>query len=266
MDVFDYTLTSDGRLALRKHVHRILAPTCQETESLRVLRISNCVNLIEMNFIVENNASVENEPWVESLLDLLTVNPHLSAISLENLRLHDASTEEQVSKLLDLLDQNPVITSVYICTDSHIRDESGVEKMTAIQIRLLARVPTDSVRPLYVRTAIPRSGRGRPTSSGRPWPVRESPAYAKMNGSELNREVKRNGGHGRWVSEQKFLGEPRYAVAVLAQNDGSVELKTIPTVKYQSATRSEKVPIGLAKFWRPIASMRRHPWNKGLHK
>ncbi|KAG0325734.1 hypothetical protein BG000_001695 [Podila horticola] len=191
----DYTLTSDGRLALRKHAHRILAPTCQGTESLRVLRNSNCVNLTEMNFIVENNASVENEPWVEALFDLLTVNPHLTAISLENLRLHDASTEEQMSKLLGLLDQNPVITSVYIGTDSHIRDESGVEKMTAIQIRLLARVPTDSVRTLYVRTAIPRSGRGRPTSSGRPWPARESPAYAKMKGSELHREVKRISGH-----------------------------------------------------------------------
>lgn len=53
-----------------------------------------------MNFIVNSTASTDNDPWADALFDMVTVNPRLSAISLENLCLLDPSTEAQTNKFL----------------------------------------------------------------------------------------------------------------------------------------------------------------------
>lgn len=154
----DCTNISNGRLALQKHAHHIHAPTCQETESLRVLRNMNCVNLTEMNFIVNSTASTDNDPWADALFYLAAVNPRLTAISLENLSLLDPSTEVQTNRFLDLLDQNPATTNVYFGTNAQIQDTSVVERLRVVQGRLLARAPPKTVRTLCARDAIPRSG------------------------------------------------------------------------------------------------------------
>lgn len=255
MDSNRLTNNSNGRLALQKHALHIHAPTCQETESLPVLRNTNCVNLTEINFIVNSTASTDNNPWTDTLFDLAAVNPRLTAISHENLSLLDPSTEVQTNRFLDLLDQN-----------AKIQDTSVVERLRVVQGRLLARVPPKTVRTLYVRAAIPRSGRGRPTNSGgRPWPARETPVYIKLTGSHLSREVWEVVGYGRWTTEQRYLLEPRHAVAVLAHN-GIVELKTIPTAVHHAMPRSEKTSEGLEKFWRSFTVARSEPWHGGLHK
>ncbi|KAG0345823.1 hypothetical protein BG005_001082 [Podila minutissima] len=105
----DYSLHYYGHHGILKHAHHIRALTCQGAQSLQTLVDSfSCVNLVEINFVINLRVG---SLGLDSLVDLMSVNPSLRAISIENVDLSDKATESQLHGLLDFLDRTPSINN-----------------------------------------------------------------------------------------------------------------------------------------------------------
>ncbi|KAF9306556.1 hypothetical protein BGZ74_005131 [Mortierella antarctica] len=92
------------------HARFIRALTCQGFQSLGILFNSSCVNLVEINYVID--LSTGSPPGLDYLVDLMSVNPSLRASSIECVYLSDKITESQFQGLLDFLDNTASITSV----------------------------------------------------------------------------------------------------------------------------------------------------------
>lgn len=106
----DNSLKYHTRRGILNHAQFISALTCQGFQSLRILFDSPCVNLVEINYVIDRSVC----PDLDYLVDLMSVNPSLRAVSIENVDLDDKTTKEQVHALLDFLDSTPSITSVVL--------------------------------------------------------------------------------------------------------------------------------------------------------
>lgn len=106
----NYALHYDVPQGMLKHAHHIHSLTCQGFQSLQaMINTFSCVNLVEINFVINLCSEF---PGLDDLVDLMSMNPNLCGISIENVDLNEKITEAQLHGLLDFLDCTSSITSV----------------------------------------------------------------------------------------------------------------------------------------------------------
>ncbi|KAG0024906.1 hypothetical protein BGZ81_007560 [Podila clonocystis] len=196
----DYSRTTHGQQALLKNAMHIRALTCYSPHSLQILRASNCVNLVEINYLIDSLNSVELTTVLGSLAKLIILNPQLTAVSIEGINLGTGETRDTISRFLDFLDEHPRITCVYF--DSGLNHKnSHIHHWKDVWYRLLSRVSASTIHSVQAQSHTTRSNRG--TLHGRrAWIARESPIRVKIVGSELRRK-RRGPVGGRWESEYR---------------------------------------------------------------
>ncbi|KAF9384690.1 hypothetical protein CPB97_005457 [Podila verticillata] len=213
----DYSLNSHTRRGLFNHARYIHALTCQGFQSLRILFDSSCVNLVEINFMIDLSTGC---PGLDDLVDLMSVSPILRAVSIENVDLDDKVTKSQFQDLLEFLDDTPSITNVALVPlNKHLNEELW----EAVWARLCSRVDFSTIHSLCIHTSSLSRSERAPTSR-RSWPGRESPISAKVGAREYRRALPSAG--GRWENERRMQDRRHWCspcVAVL-ENDGCLEL------------------------------------------
>ncbi|KAI9237820.1 MAG: hypothetical protein BYD32DRAFT_451433, partial [Podila humilis] len=156
----DFTQTIYGRQALSKYAHHIHALTCQGRDSLQFLCASSCVNLLEINYLIDSDASNHWDLGLKELSELITVNPQLQAVSIEKIDMDGQGCVDQLSAFLDFLDDHLEISCVYLETKSFVTLEQ-MSQWWDVWDRLLARTNLDdNVNNLHIQPAIERSRRG----------------------------------------------------------------------------------------------------------
>ncbi|KAG0028257.1 hypothetical protein BGZ82_008522 [Podila clonocystis] len=217
----DYSLHYYGHQGISKHAHHIRALTCQGVSSLQTLVDSlSCVNLVEINFVIDRLGS----PGLDDLVDLMSVNPSLRAVSIENVDLRDKATESQLYELLDFLDHTPSITNVCLVA----KESQLQEKWDVVWGRMYSRIDRNTIHSLRIRSDYPSRSK-RALTDGRPWPVRETPFSAKVEHATVRRELPSG---ARWENEARsrdpsygfpYRYRPYDSLAVL-ENRGSLDL------------------------------------------
>ncbi|KAF9279890.1 hypothetical protein BGZ74_002726 [Mortierella antarctica] len=101
------------------NAQHIRALTCYASHSLQILRASNYVNLVEINYLVDVGNPVELSAGLENLAELIALNLQLTAVSIEGINLDAEETRDKLSRFLDFLDEFPRITSV--CFDPGVK-------------------------------------------------------------------------------------------------------------------------------------------------
>lgn len=156
----DFTQTIHGRQALSKYAHHIHALTCQGRDSLQFLRASSCVNLLEINYLIDSDASNHWDLGLNELAELIAVNPKLQAVSIEKLDMDGQGCMDQLSAFLDFLDDHLEISCVYFETKNFVTLEH-MPQWWDVWDRLLARTNLDNnVSNLHIQPVIERSRRG----------------------------------------------------------------------------------------------------------
>lgn len=218
----DYALHYNGFQGISKHAHHVRALTCQGLQSLQTLFDTfSCVNLVEINFVIDVRSEF---PGLDDLVNLMSVNPNLRAISIENVDLNEKTTEAQLHGLLDFIDCTPSITNVCLMPSGLNETQKLWE---AVWARMYSRIDRNHIHSLRLHSGhLPRSRRA-PTG-GRPWPVRETPISVLVPGRILRRALPNIG--ARWDNEHRArwdneLGpqRQRQCLAIL-ENHGSLEL------------------------------------------
>ncbi|KAG0025876.1 hypothetical protein BGZ81_006795 [Podila clonocystis] len=122
-----------GLQGMSKHAQHIRALTCPGVSSLQTLIDSlSCVNLVEINFVIDRLGL----PGLDDLVDLMSVNPSLRPVSVEDVDLSNKATESQLYGLLDFLDHTPSITNVCLVA----KVSQFQEKWDAVWGRMYSRI------------------------------------------------------------------------------------------------------------------------------
>lgn len=199
------------------HARFIRALTCQGFQSLGILFNSSCVNLVEINYVID--LSTGSPPGLDYLVDLMSVNPSLRASSIECVDLSDKITESQFQGLLDFLDNTASITSVALVP---MNLHSSKAQWETVWTRLCSRVDFSNIHSLCVHTSgLSRSK--RTLTGGLPWPARETPISVKIPDKKFRRALPSTG--GRWENESRMQ---RFSVSwpciAVLENNGCLEL------------------------------------------
>ncbi|KAF9218037.1 hypothetical protein BGZ59_000011 [Podila verticillata] len=212
----DYSLHYHGRKGLLNHAHHIRAITCHGFNSLQTLFDFPCRNLVEIHYEIDSTGC----PGLDDLVDLMSVNPNLRAVTIDGVDVDDKATETQLRGLLDYLDETPSVTSVSLTPLSSSDPSRYPEKWGALWVRLCSRVECRNIHSLRIYNwSMLRSKRA--VSGGRPWPARETPVSVRVLNKPFRRVVPNRG--GRWENEQRTQGSSSSCLAVLESN-GSLEL------------------------------------------
>ncbi|KAF9383891.1 hypothetical protein CPB97_006137 [Podila verticillata] len=98
-----------GRQGLHKHARHIRAVTCKGTDSLQALVEARCSRLLEVNYVSERQ-----DRELEYLAQLVSQNPDLCAVSIENFHTRKEGQLEQLQAFVTFLDDYPMITCFYL--------------------------------------------------------------------------------------------------------------------------------------------------------
>ncbi|KAG0035045.1 hypothetical protein BGZ81_001104 [Podila clonocystis] len=211
-----------SRMGIVKHGHHIRALTCRYDQLLAVLDSTTCVNLIEVNFVMDPLPPTDTV-GLAKLAELMARNISLQAVSIENINFCSLKLLQKLTEFVDGLSLFPGITCIYL--DGYIQSRfnyaevlRGMDKITT---KLLARVKQDNHQIKKVSLQRPdlltRSKRG--PSLGKAWAVKESP----VSGAEARAVALTCG--GRWENERRLRGSngPRPIIAVV-ETDGELRL------------------------------------------
>lgn len=94
----------------------------------------NCVHLEEINYVVDRDLD-NSTTGLQDLAKLISINPRLRAVSIENVTLNSEAIAEEYDRFVDFLDGRPAITSAYL--EAHEALEPA-EKWRCLWLRLLA--------------------------------------------------------------------------------------------------------------------------------
>ena len=209
-----YFSNAASQLGLIKHGRHICALTCRYDQLLTILDTATCVNLIEVNLVMDpllpNDSAI-----LAKLTELMVQNTNLQAVSIENINFCSVNLLQKLSEFVDGLDRFPGITCVYLdgylqSTHNHTEVLRGMDTITT---KLLARVKQENhqIKSLSLQRPdlLARSKRG--PSLGNAWMARETPIL----GAE-SRDLAQTSG-GRWESERRLQGsnDPRPTIAVV---------------------------------------------------
>ncbi|KAF8979757.1 hypothetical protein BGZ52_004615 [Haplosporangium bisporale] len=230
----DYSRSTHGQQALLKNAQHIRALTCYASHSLQILRVSNCVNLVEVNCLMGNLDSSELRTGLDNLVELIAVNPQLTAVSVESINLEPEGASDHLSRFLDFLDEHPAITSVYFDPGPDIR-MPVTEYWKGVWDRLISRVSAPSIHSVRVQNHTSRSKRA--LNGRRSWIARESPIKVKIADSELRRE-RRDPVGGRWESEYRYAMPRNNSSTAVMEHNGLLVLgwpRFISSTEYAAA-------------------------------
>ncbi|KAG0341421.1 hypothetical protein BG000_009122 [Podila horticola] len=175
--VYDFYFHSpDGQKSLTKHAHHIRAVTCRFQRDLLALTCTGVSNLVEINFIVqeqvrnpsERHRSAVVETGLSDLIQLVAQNPNLRAVSIENLGLLTADKPaEDLLALVTFLETRPGITCFYVGGNATL-DEGRLDLMRTILSLRLDRIDGKTVQSLVLRDRqeLMRYRRGPPSIMG----------------------------------------------------------------------------------------------------
>ncbi|KAF9389661.1 hypothetical protein CPC16_005681 [Podila verticillata] len=192
-----YFIRDQSRQGLFRNSHHIRALTCRTPRILSILSNTKCVNLVEINFVMDRSGDGFPE-----LTRLISRNPNLRAVSVENAGSWGSEEQSQrVEAFVDVLCQFPHISCVYF--DGMSDYPSNTERLCA---KLLSRIKQDprQIRRLTLQSPYDITRARRGPSQGRAWTARESPLVLPMTGKDMWRvlEDKAAGNNGRWENEQ----------------------------------------------------------------
>lgn len=197
----DYSRSLHGQQALLSHAHNIRALTCQGSNTLQILRTLDGINLLEINYLMDVVDPKVSDTGLGDLAKLITLNPRLTAVSIENMDLDDGHTRKELSQFLDFLDKHPTVNCVHL-TPGQTFDIVVIKYWTHVWDHLVSRISApSSVHSLRIQSLTTRSKRGLHTRQS--WRARESPMTVKIEDSDLSRERRGHVG-GRWESEYRF--------------------------------------------------------------
>ncbi|KAF9322265.1 hypothetical protein BG003_003276 [Podila horticola] len=185
-----------------------------------ILRASNCLNLVEINYLLDGLNLAELGSGLENLAELTVVNPQLTAVSIEGINLDAEEARDHLSWFLDFLNEYPRITSVYFDSGMDL-NESHTKHWKDVWYRLLSRITTPTIHSVQVQSRTTRSRRALHTR--RAWVVRESPIRVKIADSELRRK-RRGPAGGRWESEYRHLSPRGSNNTTVMERDGHLVL------------------------------------------
>lgn len=196
-DYQHYFLRDQSRQGLLKNAHHIRALTCRTPRILSILSNTNCINLVEINFVMDRSGDGFPE-----LTRLISRNLSLRAVSVENAGSWESEKQSQrVEAFVDVLCQFPHISCIYL--DGMSDYPSNTERLCA---KLLSRIKQDprQIRKLALQTPCEITRAKRGPSQGRAWAARESPLVLPITGKDMWRvlEDKSAGNNGRWENEQ----------------------------------------------------------------
>ncbi|KAF9336275.1 hypothetical protein BG006_009122 [Podila minutissima] len=211
----DYSLLYYGHQGILKHAHHIRALTCQGAQSLQTLVDSfSCVNLVEINLVINLRVGFLG---FDNLVDLMSVNSSLRAISIENVDLSDKATESQLHGLLDFLDRTPSITSVCLT----MKGSQSQEQWGSVWGRMYSRIDRNTIHSLCIQSGhLSRSKRA--LMGGRTWPVRETPLLVQVRDTAFRRVLP--SAEARWENETRSQRHRPYDSLTVLENSGSLEL------------------------------------------
>ncbi|KAG0099324.1 hypothetical protein BGZ93_008159 [Podila epicladia] len=219
----DYSRTTHGQQALLKNAQHIRALTCYAPHSLQLLRASTCVNLVEVNYLVNGGNPVELSAGLENLAELISLNLQLTAVSIEGISLDAEEARDKLSRFLDFLETKPKITSVYFEPGPGL-DTSYNQHWKDVWYRLLSRVSASTIHSVQVQDHVTLTRSKRALNGRRAWVARESPIIVKIRDSELSREYRGTVG-GRWESEHRRLSPPYgYRSTTVMEHNGHLVL------------------------------------------
>ncbi|KAG0348718.1 hypothetical protein BG004_004432 [Podila humilis] len=231
----------------QKYAHHIRALTCRSPEELGyIIQTTTCVNLLEINYIVEeaephprkhvHRSAVENTGLLE-LMSLMDLNPKLRAVSIEKLGVltFEKSAEDLLS-LVKYLDTRPLIQCFYL-SGHGLANEDGTQTNLINEIlkRRLDLVKVDNIRSLALRDRqeMMRHRRGPPSDdcgidggsrngsggvSAYEWPGRELRLKSLDLTCQCIRKIE-GPMPGRWEWERRKHVCPLIALAVLGHKD-----------------------------------------------
>ncbi|KAI9239305.1 MAG: hypothetical protein BYD32DRAFT_411466 [Podila humilis] len=198
-----YFSNTASRLGLIKHGHHICALTCRSDQLLTILDTATCVNLIEVNVVMEP-LPPNDTASLAKLTELMVQNTNLQAVSIENINFCSVNLLQKLSEFVDHLGRFPSITCVYLdgyFQSTHNRTEVW-RSMGTIATKLLERIKQDNhqIKNLSLQRPdlLTRSKRG--PSLGKAWIARESPIL----GAESRGLARASG--GRWEIERRLQG------------------------------------------------------------
>ncbi|KAF9314640.1 hypothetical protein BG003_003977 [Podila horticola] len=217
MQYHDYSPIKHTRRDILNHARHIQALTCQGFQSLRILRDSSCVNLVEINYVINLSTGC---PGLDYLVNLMSVNPGLRAVSIEYVDLGNKTVESQFQDLLDFLDNTLSITSVaFVPFDQYSREA----QWEAVWTRLCSRVDYSNIHSLCIHTSV-LSRSKRALTALQPWPARETPVSVSVPNKKFRRALPSTG--GRWENESRMhqFSNNSYPCIAVLENSGCLEL------------------------------------------
>lgn len=185
----DYFLQGLSRQGFIKNAHYIRAITCQYTQLLSILNNTNCINLVEVNFIMDNQPD-----GLPELVQLITRNARLRAVSVEVVGY--INVNQEMNDFACALYSFPKITCIYLSGEW---DKDTFSKF----LGRVQQEPQQIKKMTFQRPeSLTRSLQG--PCQGRAWVARESSMMIQILDTNLWRAVedKSIGNNGRWENEQ----------------------------------------------------------------
>lgn len=198
---------SKGHQGLYRHARHIRAVTCKGIDNLQALVETRCSRLIEVNFVSE-----WQDRELEHLAQLVSQNPDLCAVSIENFQAGNDGRLEQLQAFVMFLDDYPLITCFYL--DGRL--SSNMEDIRALVEKRLDMVKRENIKCLRFVEYVHRSERSGLSRAGSRhyWPGREKPIMA-----ENSRGLEDKWSYGRFDHQSSRNVGNLVRLAVLAKGE-----------------------------------------------
>ncbi|KAF9378492.1 hypothetical protein CPB97_009522 [Podila verticillata] len=128
--------------ALHKYAHHIRAITCHGSDILIRLSNSEC-HLRDINYITDSDSPLRIQ--LDHLASLVSRNPGLLAISIEEARFHSAGDLQALLTFVQFLKDHPSITCFFLEIESDM-NPNVCKALLKILERRLDLIKTDSAR------------------------------------------------------------------------------------------------------------------------
>ncbi|KAG0019755.1 hypothetical protein BGZ82_011800 [Podila clonocystis] len=228
--------TFESVAALHKHARYIRVLTCRGYATLTLLIIAGISDLVELNFIVNENPEVppgvfslrpseiqayrqqmriHATPYLDlgGLLKVIGANPALRTLSVVNVRLYDRIECKALVEFVAALDEFPRITCLYLGGRFANRNENNDPSLAEVFKRRLDLTNAGEIKKLDFN----RSGLGlaslAPVTNARSWPGRSS----------------------GWKT---YLPSPHYDSLAVVEHDGTLLVRVPQVMESRGATLS----------------------------
>ncbi|KAG0338559.1 hypothetical protein BG000_003762 [Podila horticola] len=231
-----YFVAPESFQALHKHARHVRAITYKGASSLLAILEAGCSGLLEVNYI-----SDQQDRELSLLSELVSQNPNLCAVSIEELDGDKEGQLERLQRFVTFLGDYPKIACFYVEANRKISGE--------VQRRLMKQrldmVNKESVKCVSFVENVPRSERSALSKAGSRhfWSGRETPIMGKY--SEGLEDKWSNGRFDRDINVSRWC-----PLAVLMKG----EILEVPYLDFEAGIFIDQFPR--------VRQIRGHPLNK----